>query len=248
MKYNFPEFTKLIDDTLVFNGEGSLVFYVPEIYFERKNAEIEGEYVNLIGVMDYSVFDKDGKSITGLKQFNLPTKFLSKPSTIDKKKNIKLTKTSPITDYRILTYYNNDPIFTTIRLTQDIINAEDFFKIFKSGKLPSTIPYDKLPLYFIEAGRLNNINFNISLQIFGVVVSEYCRNPNNLKEPFRYTDMKNFVGYKPLNIVDIPKYTTSYASLTSENWDNAVMGSILNKSDMKSPMEKMLMESQSDQD
>lgn len=246
MKYKFPSFTKLIDDTLVFNGDGSFVFYVPEVYFDRKNAEIEGEYVNLIGVIDYSVFDKDGKSITGLKNFDLPTRFLTRPSTIDKIKNVRLTKTTAPNDYRVLTYYRNDPIFTTIRLTQDIINVEDFFKVFKSGKLPTTIPYDKLPFYFIEGGAMNNINFKLSLQIFGVVVSEYCRNPANLKEPFRYTDMKNMTAYKPLNIVDIPKYTTPYASLTSENWDNAVMGSILNQSNAKSPMEKMLMESQSE--
>ena len=98
-----PGFVSRKGDSIVFNGEGEFVFYVPEKYFDTKNAIIEGEYVNILGVLDYAIFDKNGKH-SGLKPFKLPTVFLTKPYTIDKLKDVQLTKNVDKQDYRLFKY------------------------------------------------------------------------------------------------------------------------------------------------
>ena len=87
MEYCVPSFLKRDGDALLFNEEGQFVFYVPETYFDRGDAEIKGEYVNLLGILDYSIFKPDGTNI-GLKRFNFPTVFLAKPSRIEKLKGV----------------------------------------------------------------------------------------------------------------------------------------------------------------
>ena len=107
--YKVPSFLRKEGDSLVFNQEGEFIFYVPEIYFDRGDAIIVGEYVNIIGIMDYAIFDKDGKN-KGLKRFYFPTVFLTKPYQMDKMKNVKLTTSQPAKDYRLLRYKKDDVI------------------------------------------------------------------------------------------------------------------------------------------
>ena len=61
--YQVPKFLKRDGDALLFNEEGQFVFYVPEIYFDRKDAQIKGEYINLLGILDYTIFNKNGSNI-----------------------------------------------------------------------------------------------------------------------------------------------------------------------------------------
>ena len=39
----------------------------------------------------------------------------------------------------------------------------------------------------------------------------------------------------------IPKYISAFTSITSENWDDAVVNAVINKNKVDSPMEKILM-------
>lgn len=70
-EYKVPKFLKREGDSLVFDQEGQFVFYVPEVFFSRGDAQIKGEYVNLLGILDYAIFDKNGKH-DGLKRFYFP--------------------------------------------------------------------------------------------------------------------------------------------------------------------------------
>ena len=45
MAYNIPSFLRKDGDSLVFNQDGEFIFYVPEIYFDRGDALVVGEYV-----------------------------------------------------------------------------------------------------------------------------------------------------------------------------------------------------------
>ena len=107
MAYNIPSFLRKDGDSLVFNQDGEFIFYVPEIYFDRGDALVVGEYVNIIGIMDYAIFDEKGKT-NGLKRFYYPTVFLTKPYTMDKQKNVKLTKSQRASGFRLLQYKKND--------------------------------------------------------------------------------------------------------------------------------------------
>lgn len=241
MAYDIPKFLKRKDDSLLFANEGEFVYYVPEIYFERKDAIIIGEYVNLIGILDYAIFDKNGNN-SGLKRFNFPTVFLSKPGSIEKLKNVKLTDSSDKQDYRLLKYKKDDIIVVSVKVPQSIANVEEFYKIFLTAHLPTTIGYDIMQEYFTDSIELNGSSYGLSLQLFGIIISEMCRDKNDIYKPFRLSKNNNMNDYKAISIKDVPKLISPHSSITSENWDEAVVNAIITKNMKSSPMEKLLMD------
>lgn len=240
MAYNVPKFLRRDGDSLLFNQNGQFVFYVPELYFDRGDAQIKGEYINLLGVLDYTIFNEDGSNI-GLKRFNFPTVFLCKPSRIEKAKKIRLKEATDPSDYRLLIFEKDDAVVVSVKVPQNIANVEDFYSIFLTGKLPMTIPYNKLHNYFIDSMTLSGSSYGISLQMFGIVVGEMCRDAKDPSIPFRQTNFKDQMAYRAISIKDLPKYISPSSSLGSENWDMGVVGAIVNPSNTESPMEKLLM-------
>ena len=238
--YKVPGFLKRDGDSLLFDQNGQFVFYVPEIFFDRGDAQIKGEYVNLLGILDYTIYNEDGSNI-GLKRFYFPTVFLCKPSRIDKSKNLRLKNATEPQDYRLLIFEKGDAVVVSTKVPQNIANVEDFYRIFLTGKLPTTIPYNKLQDYFVESIELNGSSYGMSLQMFGVVVSEMSRSTSDPSVAFRHTKFTDQMAYRAISIKDLPKYISPNASISSENWDLGVVGAIMNPVDSNSPLEKLLM-------
>lgn len=238
-----PYFLKKEGDSLIFNlGDDSyLQFFVPETYFTTKDALIIGEYVNLLGILDYTIYDKNGNN-KGLKPFRFPTVFLTIPGKIEKVKDIQLTKYSKRQDYRLLKYYKGDIVVHSTKVPQDIVNVEDFYNLFTTGKLPTTIKYNELHEYFNESINLNGGDYGVSSQLFGIIVSEMCRDPKDPTKPFRLTKMEDMTAYSAVNIKTLPKFVSPYTSITSENWDEAVVNAVILKERKNSPLEKILTE------
>ena len=141
----------------------------------------------------------------------------------------------------MLIYEKGDAVVVSVKVPQNIANVEDFYKIFLCGKLPTTIPYDKLQNYFIDSMELNGSSYGMCLQMFGFVVGEMCRDPKNPGRAFRLTNFKDQMAYKAISIKDLPKYISPNASIGSENWDMGVIGAVMNPSVTNSPMEKLIM-------
>lgn len=240
-----PSWLKKDKDMVKYSGDGKFLFYIPEDYFVGKNtakAMVYGEYINLLGIIDYQLVDKNGKG-GPMKLFKFPTIFVTKPGKIRKVKGLKLSKNSDEQDYRVLEYYDGDIIVLSTKVPQDLItNVEAFYNLFTYGKLPGTIPYDQLYTYIVDNLSLNGGSYNMTMQMFGVVISEMCRDPKDLSKPFRLSKSNDMTDYKLINIRDIPKYVSSYSAITSENWDNAVANAIVNNSEHDIPMEKILMD------
>lgn len=235
---DIPKFLKRDGDSLLFNQEGELIFYIPEMYFSRNYAIIIGEYVNLLGVLDYAIFDEKGKH-NGLKPFRFPTVFLCKPGEMEKVKNVKLTEHVEAQDYRLLKFRKGDQVVVSVKVPEMVANAEEFYKLFTSGKMPTTIKYDEIQDYFLENIRLNGADYGISIQLFGIIIGEMCRDPKDPSKLFRYTSMSNMTAYQMLNIREVPKYISPFTSITSENFDDSLVNAIINKNTKYSPMEKL---------
>ena len=234
-----PDFLKKDGNALLFNKEGEFIFYVPENYFTTKNAFLVGEYVNIIGIMDYTIIDSKGKN-NGLHPFKYPTVMLTRPSSIEK---LKLTKTASIQDYRALHYKKGDQVVVSVRTPQNIQNVEDITKLFIiTGHIPPTIPYDKIQNYLIDSIDINGSNFGVDLHVFGIMISECCRSKADVEVPFRYAKEKDMCNFKSIAIQDSPRFLSPYQSINSENWDKAVVNATLNDGkEVHSPMEKILM-------
>ncbi len=229
---SIPSFLRKDKDTLYFKGEGEFIFFVPEIFFERQCAIVMGEYVNLIGILDYAIVKTPNQvnNITrNLKTFNFPTQFLCKPGKIDKVKDFKIKETvHKAEDYRLLRFTDNgkDQIVVSTKVAQDITNVEEFFNLFiKTGNIPKSIPYDKLHEYFFESIRLNGGSYDTTAQLFGVIISEICRDPHNMKNPFRLSKAidEDFNSYNSTSIINIPKMISPFTAITSQNWDESLI-------------------------
>lgn len=240
-------FLKKKGETLFFNGEGEFIFLVPELYFDkgRKCAVIEGEYVHLLGTIDYTILRKNETDLTKrLNRFFFPTMFYTKPGKIEKVKKLNINGEEE--DYRLLRYTDNDEdeIVTSVKVPQEIDSVERLDALFvKSGRINKSIPYDEIQNYFFESMALNGGSYKISAQLFGLVISELCRDPKNMNNPFRWssTIKNNMKGYKPISVKEVPKFISPYQSIISENWDDAVIGAIMNDNNTASPMEKIMI-------
>jgi hypothetical protein len=242
MANDIPKFLRKDGDSLLFNEDGQFVFYVPDMYFDkgRNIAVISGEYVSLLGILDYAIISPSGKS-SGPKRFFFPTIFLTKPSRIEKQKDVKLKPGVEAQDYRLLIFNKDDPVVVSTKVPQDIAYVETFYRLFLYGKLPVTIPYGKMQEYFTESIGLNGSSYSITLQMFGFVIGEMCRDRRDLTKAFRLTKFTDETSYRSLAIRDVPKYISPNSSIGSENWDNAVVGAIMNPNDVGSPMERLVM-------
>lgn len=240
MAYKFPSFTKVVNDSLIYNDDGVFCFYIPKIYFDRNNVVQEGDIVSMFGIVDWTII-KDGKN-NGLHRFNLPAPFQTRPTRQTPIKNVKLIAESEPADYIMFEYEKGAPIFTNINITQDVTNIEEFFKILKSGRLPCTLPYDKFHEYMMDAFIYAGTKYSLHSQLLGIIAGRYFRSQKDLRKAFRDTDMSKMTEYQIINIADLPKYISPYSSITSENWESALVGAMTNQDGTKSPLEKMLME------
>lgn len=233
-------FFKTINDKVVFAGDGELIYYVPEKYFEIKAAEIVGERVQVFGMFTYVVFDKSGKRVI-LKPFNAPTMIECIPSNISKESNYLLEGTKEEKAYRLLHFKNGDELICSTKVPVDIAVLEKFVDIFKGGNLPENIPYNKIQDYVLKNAELCKFDYKVSAQIIGMVISEIYRDDKDLSKPFRIANTDDMLAYKAISIDKVPKYTSAFTAITSDNADEAIAAAITTKGHGDSPLEKIVM-------
>lgn len=241
-----PTFLRVENETVFFKGPGKkLIFYVPEEFFTKHCATEEGEYIELIGAINYSVMDIDSSDYSKkIKTFDFPSEFTTKPGASMKVKNFQILPNAKPEDYRLLVYTDNDvdEVISSIKVPQDIINVEHFLRLFVlTGKIPKTIPYDALQDYFLNNININGNSYKVTAQLFGVLISEVARAKNDVNIPFRLSKPKDMLSYETMRIASLPKLNGPFNSLTSENWDESLIGAVLNPDSKGSPLEPVMM-------
>lgn len=242
-------FYKKVGDACICDiKEGQEVrYFIPEQWFNSGVAMVTGEFINILGIFSYAIYDiKTDKPIGKLKNFNFPTAFLCQPYMIDKVKELKLTKDSDIADYRILKFKKGDKLIVETKVPQMVENVEAFVKLFViTGHIPNTIPYDQLHQYFLDNIEYSGNSYSgVPNQMIGIFISQICRDVNDVTKPFRLSKEKkagDMTAYKSISVKDVPKYTSAYASFTSEVFDDAIVYATQIKDNKSSPLERVLM-------
>lgn len=233
-------FFKTVGDSLLFSGDGELIYYVPEKYFDNSMAVIIGEYVSIMGVFTYGVFDKNGKREV-FKPFKAPTLIQCKPYKIEKEPEYHLEGTKSPKPYRFLYFKKDDELITHLNVSKEFDNVEKFNNLFMRGNLPDNIPYDKVYEYLIANAELNNFDYKVSYQILGLPISEIYRDPKDPSKPFRLSGMNDMLDYVVVSIDKAPKYNSPFTAITSDNADEAVAAALTVKGKTVSPLEKIMM-------
>lgn len=247
---SMPSFLRKENETVFFKGPNKkFIFFVPEKNFERNCAIEDGEYIELIGTLNYTVVDIYSTNYTkkiGTLQY--PSVFVTKPGYMEKVKDFQLTKYSKPDDYRLLVYEDNgiDEIICSTMVPEEIGNVERLIRLFVlTGNIPNTIPVNKLHEYFLDSIEYNGNSYKITAQMFGIFLSEFCRDINDISKPYRLSKEKikdkNFYAYETVAIKKTPKFNGPFNSITSENWDESLVGAILNPDSKGSPLEPIMM-------
>lgn len=238
---DMPSFLYRDGNSLKFSDSGYIAFYIPEMFFERDFAIIDGEYVHILGIFNYALFDSANKPKSKLLLFRFETMISCMPSKIEKIKAVKLTANSDEEDYRVLKFFKDDIVICNTKVPMDVTNVEAFIKMHTTGKLPNTIPYKELHELYLQNIALNGDAYPVSAQLLGIIVSETARDPKDVTMPYRLSKNKS-AGYKLVSIKDIPKLISPFTSLTSENWDESIVNAIVNddKGYKESPLERLM--------
>lgn len=233
-------FLKQVKEKVLFNDDGELIYYVPEKYFESKSAIVVGEIVHTMGIFTYAVFDKSGKQVT-LKQFNYPTMITCRPSAIEKVKDYQLTGSKEPKAYRLLHFKKDDELICDVNTPKDFANLKIFLNLFLRANLPDNIPYNEVQNYVMENAVLNKFNYKVSAQTIGWLVSEIYRDQKDLSKPFRLSGSTDMTAYKAVTVDEVPKYTSPFTAITSDNADEAIAAAMTTKGTGESPLEKIMM-------
>ena len=237
------DFVSVVDGVMYFKGKDKeMVAYIPEKYFDRNIAEIQGEYIELLGIFNYTIQDlKTGKN-NGLKLFKFPTVFTTHPSSVETVKQIKLISNSEIEDYKILRYRDGDEIMTSTDVVQFIGNAEKLMTLFYIlGYVNNTIPYDKIHEYILDNASLNKFGYGLNYQMIGFTISELCRSKDDPHIPFRLSKTNDMHAYKSMSVKNISKLTSPYTALISEDFDESLLYAMMNETPRDTPLEKILV-------
>lgn len=237
-----PGFIKVKGESVYYSGDKEFLLFIPEIYFDRKCAVVEGEYVQVLGVLNYALTPNPAPK--DIRTFYFPSIFVTKPGRIEKVKKYTISK-NVTADYTILHYTDNgeDQIITSTKTPEDMDNVEYFFRLFvDTGNILGTIKYHDLYKYFFDSIEINGNSYNLPASLFGLMISELCRDPDDNNKPFRLgTNIdKDPYSYESMSIKDVPTVVSPFTSLTSENFDKAVVGAIMNQNYESTPLERVL--------
>ena len=236
-----PAYFKRVNDSIIYDGQGTLKVYVPEKQFDLNIAKIHGDFIDILGIVPYAIEDKSGK-MSKLHKINYPTVFSTKPTKVDKLTNVVLTKESKAQDYRVLSFANGAPIVVHTKVPQSTDYVKAMLNLFIiTGNIPNTIPYDKIHEYLDRNIRANGANYGINAQLWGVIFSELCRSKKDPDIPFRLSKDTDMYNFEPMSVKEVSKILSPFAAIQSENFDDSVVHAIMTDRESTSPLEKILM-------
>lgn len=243
MAEGLPSFLKEDHNKLIFCAKDKeLVAYIPEKFFERNIASVIGEYIELLGIFNYTVQDLNSHKNIGLKTFRFPTLFTTMPSVTEKIKDVQLMKDSDPADYRVLRYREGDEFVVSTDVVQSIANVEKCVNLFYVlGFIPNTIPYDQIHEYIMDNMSLNGNSYGVNAQMFGFTISELCRSKKDQNIPFRLSGSNNMHEYKSMSIKNISKLISPYTAIISEDFDESLLYAMLNDNPKDTPLEEILV-------
>ena len=236
---DIKKYLKFNGESYIFNGDGEFIFYVPKFYFTKNYAVMKGEYIDIFGLLNYTIRDKSGKN-NGLHMMKFPSVFTTKPSDTEKINSVKLTQNTKEMDYVLLKYKKGDEIISHNKIPQVVENCEMFFKMFIYADVPATLNYGEIPSLFNKNMQINGYSYGLNMQLFGLLVAELYRDPTDKSKLLRNSTSKDFnTHYQAITIFDAPKNISAYTAVTSQNWDKAVVSAIMTKNNKYSPLERL---------
>jgi len=216
------------DDSIKYMSTKELHILIPKYYEKFQMIKVETE-VKTLGIFSFW-FDKESDQ----HEFFLPAVITMVPSEI-------VFKTVGGEEYVYCTFRKGDTFIKNRNVVKAEYIAYALFSMYlEKGRMPDLISYDKEAFMFDIVGNVTGSkasSFNHS--IFEVIYAHLARDPKDVHQFYRLTDMK----YPPirLKLSNLPNVTTSLTSrLISGYLTQSITTSLIHENEFESPLEELL--------
>lgn len=244
-----------IDITKVFvdNGKGYIAvnvpyieIYIPMSFFGKTGALAtdNGDTITTIGSLPVGIFEngkfKEYRTLQLGEMINL---FVYDSDT----RQMQLPGQLAEEPVRILKYFKGDEVMQNY-IVQDSLNCQRFLELELKGKLPNTLPYDKIPEIWDKNLVTNKTGLGIPAVNRELIISVQYRDNKQPSRTFAQrlnSDPKaTMFDYVVANIRETCRYTSTFAGMTYEDFDSMVTSSLKRTKDHQeepeSPLEKII--------
>ncbi len=207
---------------------------IPQDYFDKRIAEMIGKDVNLFGLFEIKVYDTniiDEDDINEHTEYK--TYFFKHKGMIYCSPSVIKEKRDPKTGEKILTlvFRHSDVLIKNTTIAVDTEVASKMLDLMTLGYLPPIFPYEDIAQYWSDVNAFNGVKIgSMSQASIELIVSEVARDPKNLAKTFRSklrdnpnTDRN---GWKLINVREIPKYTSVFASIGAGDPKSSIISQI----------------------
>jgi len=240
------------DNSIIFQSKTfCLDIYIPKKNFDRSLSEYNGAYIKTLGIFAFDIKQissaEKGKfgifhtlKFPNIIQFTYSDHFKYEGTL-----NNGLISSR---EYEVFRLTDGDIFMDRVVIEQSATAVINFVNSLHDGQIPETIPYPELINLYLNALDLNHVSLKNPAVVFELILSELCRDKNDLHRPFREAIARqanyNQFAYQSINLREIPSLSNTFAALSFEDFDNAAIASINNNnSNMKekeSPIEKII--------
>lgn len=241
-------FLREINDQVIFVGNYMEV-YLPKFYFEKGIATTKGVEIETLGIFNFKVFSSEEKKENSpVRTYSFPSIISTKPSSSYNANIPKLVEEADESEFTVLKYYKGDVFITNVNTTQKSDNVQMFIDLLNAGKLPKTIPYDKILELEIINTSFNGVNLKVPGTVMELIISEIYRDKQDLTKPFRLRagsgQKVSMYDYKAINMKSIPTFNSTFTAVTFEDIDYNLTASVnktrQGKKELVSPIEKTI--------
>lgn len=240
---------KTAGEKIIFTGK-LMKAYIPQEYFDMGIAmDYGGDHIETLGLFNAKFFnDIEGtKQIGGLETVNIPTSINIYPSSIETEE-VELVKEVGTAKYQVMKFFGNEP-FTDKFIIQKSKSTEKFLNVLENGKIPPTIPYNRIFEIWTMNMALNGVKMpDVPASSREMILAEKYRDKKN--PAFRFgiragkdpkTSMYDYIAVSPRTLT---KYSSTFAGFIFEDFDTMVTNGLnISKSGRKqieSPIEPII--------
>lgn len=220
-------------------------FYIPREYVDNDLASDNGESYKSLGVFYLRTFSSIDKP-NELEILKLPNEIEFYPN---EKENRKMTLNDVEESFIVLKFFKGEKVMKSA-ITCSSAMPEKFLDIILKGKLPSSIPYDKILDLFIKAFDDNKVGMPAPTIILEMIISEVYRYKGDTALKYGQVLSKTFdpkkkqLDYSTANIRSICKSNSSFAGISFENLDemltSAINNNVYNRKETRTPYEEVI--------
>ena len=211
--------------------------YIPKDDIDGSGAigVIQGDIINILGVLNISFFDSSGKKL-GTSLLKMPT-WINLFAVNRENKTVELPGYDTPVPCVVVTYMTGNKLTTTTTI-QDSANCMAFLDVVLKGKLPPTIPYSDAYELLSLNQEINGVNLGVPAMILELILSGVYRYKENPALKYSIVAAKNpkisEFDYKMMNSRQVCQYTSTFTAMTFEDIDSMITTSI-NKTKNKEP-------------